>query len=480
MVLAILLPTSCKKHEENPTVVTDVMINKAEITLLIGDTLRLSATIVPANAKVKNVIWESNDPDIATIDAGGLVTAIAVGETFVTATAEEERSSCRVVVEEPEPEFNNGNIDMTDMTAQEVTAAIEAALRAGITEFKLSGPITHCGIGDSSLGNPFSNNTQITKIDLSKTTDWPVIDLGDPTASNHTTGLPARSFSNCTALTQVILPETIKSIGLSAFYNCAALTTLNLDGITHVGTQAFQNTGLKGELLLPQILYVAPNAFSNCAGITRIEIGQQAFIGESAFAHCEALQQVSATATVEIKKQAFANCPALITVEMPKLQKVGNSAFQGCKALTNVDLPVVKQIESYAFSGNTALKNVTFPQVSEVQDFAFGDCSALETLTLPQATRFGLFIVSGCSALSQLKLSAAGNFYYIDNESEPGNIIDASVFDNTPFKNPQLFSTTGCTLWLNADKKAGAASSTAPQANGNQWVGCTWKEIVFE
>lgn len=51
-----------------------------------GETRQLLATVSPANATDKAIVWESTDSSVASVDAGGLVTARAAGSgVFITA-----------------------------------------------------------------------------------------------------------------------------------------------------------------------------------------------------------------------------------------------------------------------------------------------------------------------------------------------------------------------------------------------------------
>lgn len=479
ILLAVLLSTGCHKQKNEPPMVFDVTMNKTELILWVGDTAQLSATVTPALTKNKQLTWSSNKPDVATVDAFGLVKGVAPGEAIISAIVDEDMATCWVKVKEIEPE-PTGNIDMQGMSAEEVAKAIDAALKAGITDFKLTGPITLCGIGDSKRANPFAYNTTVTTLDLSGTTGWPTVEFGSGATTDRITGVPQESFAGCTALTRIALPNEIKAMGLAAFQSCTALSNIDLSHITHIDNAAFKNAGLTGTLSLPEAVYVAPNAFTQCEKLTRVTLSRITIIGESTFAQCSALQQVSAPEATQLGENAFAQCPALTSVDMPQVQRVGNSAFNACKMLTEIVLPQTTHIGNYAFSSCSALKTVSMPLVTEICDYAFGDCKSIEILEFPQATKFGLFIVSGCSSLSRLELPATGSFYTIDSESGTGNVIGSSVFNNTPFKNPPLFSSKGCTLVLNSDKQAGSTSSIAPQANSNQWAGCTWKEIVFE
>lgn len=66
--------------------VTGVTVAPVTLAMETGDTEALTATIVPANATDQGVSWSSSDTAIATVDASGLVTAVAVGSSTITVT----------------------------------------------------------------------------------------------------------------------------------------------------------------------------------------------------------------------------------------------------------------------------------------------------------------------------------------------------------------------------------------------------------
>ena len=69
---------------------TEVTLNPAQATLTsVGSTMQLTATVAPENTTNKNVTWKSSDTSVATVDANGLVTAVANGTATITATTEE-------------------------------------------------------------------------------------------------------------------------------------------------------------------------------------------------------------------------------------------------------------------------------------------------------------------------------------------------------------------------------------------------------
>ena len=66
--------------------VESVSLDKTADTLVVGDTVTLSATVLPDNAKNKSVSWSSDNTDVATVDASGKVTAVAFGTATITVT----------------------------------------------------------------------------------------------------------------------------------------------------------------------------------------------------------------------------------------------------------------------------------------------------------------------------------------------------------------------------------------------------------
>ncbi|MCF0074923.1 Ig-like domain-containing protein [Dyadobacter sp. CY261] len=68
---------------------TSITLNKPAVTVGVGDTTTIKAAIAPLNASNKTVVWSSSNPSVATVNATGIVTAVAVGTATVTATAQD-------------------------------------------------------------------------------------------------------------------------------------------------------------------------------------------------------------------------------------------------------------------------------------------------------------------------------------------------------------------------------------------------------
>jgi len=81
--------------------VTGVTLNKNTLSLDIGETETLIATIEPDNATNKNVTWTSSRPTVATVSSDGTVTAVAYGKATITASADKgnKKATCSVSVD---------------------------------------------------------------------------------------------------------------------------------------------------------------------------------------------------------------------------------------------------------------------------------------------------------------------------------------------------------------------------------------------
>lgn len=72
--------------------VTSVSIDQSDVTVAVGETQTLSATVVTTGNASRVVNWRSDDPDVATVSASGVVTGVAAGTATITATSRTDSS----------------------------------------------------------------------------------------------------------------------------------------------------------------------------------------------------------------------------------------------------------------------------------------------------------------------------------------------------------------------------------------------------
>jgi hypothetical protein len=112
---------------EPPVVVpvTDVTVTPETATINAGATLQLNAIVLPADATNQDVIWTSDNPAIATVDANGLVTGVTAGTATITVTTIDggftDTSTITVVVPVvdrlPGDVTGDGKVDAQDLSA---------------------------------------------------------------------------------------------------------------------------------------------------------------------------------------------------------------------------------------------------------------------------------------------------------------------------------------------------------------------------
>ena len=122
--------------------VESVSLDKTILTLTEGGTAQLTATVEPSNATNKNVTWSSNNESVATVDASGVVTAVAPGTAAITATADGKSATCTVTVTaKPSPDRpvitkpSSSRISGADRFETAMETADQLKKELGVTEF---------------------------------------------------------------------------------------------------------------------------------------------------------------------------------------------------------------------------------------------------------------------------------------------------------------------------------------------------------
>lgn len=83
--------------------VTGVKLDKTEATLMVGETVQLSATVEPANATEKSISWKTDDSSIANVDGKGLVTAVKGGSTTISVITKDGNMTAKFTITVKEP-----------------------------------------------------------------------------------------------------------------------------------------------------------------------------------------------------------------------------------------------------------------------------------------------------------------------------------------------------------------------------------------
>ena len=116
------------KESTGSTEVTSVTLNKYALSLEVGKTGKLTATVLPASAADKSITWSSSKTDVASVSSNGTVTAKKAGTAVITATATNGKSaSCTVTV-------TGGTTDPDPGQPEAVVSADVALRNAGLAD----------------------------------------------------------------------------------------------------------------------------------------------------------------------------------------------------------------------------------------------------------------------------------------------------------------------------------------------------------
>ena len=274
---------------------------------------------------------------------------------------------------------------------------------ATITKFL--GPVDSEGNVDSTNDGPYN----ITIPD--KLGGHPVTGLGEHSFSTEDNGSPLYDIHHHN-IQSVTIPESVTSIGQSAFEACFSLDSLIIkDAATSIGDRAFDG----------------------CSALETLSLGEKIkTIGDYAFQGCSYLTNVTIPQSVtSIGRQAFYLTDLnTLTIKGP-IKSMGYAAFAGCTNLTSLSLyDGIQTIGEGAFINSTSLEAVTIPQsVTSIGAYAFANCSNLRTITIPEkVTTIESDTFTGCSNLESIMLPAGLKSFQDKLENCPAGNPDGAIY----------------------------------------------------
>jgi len=159
-------------------------------------------------------------------------------------------------------------------------------------------------------------------------------------------------FSCIFRTTNLIIPNSVTSIGNYAFYGCSGFTSVTIpNSITSIGSSAFEDcSGLTSVTIPNSVTSIGESAFENCSGMASVTIGNGVTsIGESAFKNCSGMASVTiGNGVTSIGNNIFVNCGSLRSVTIGSgIQRINPYAFNDCNNLNRITLyaKTVPQLE---------------------------------------------------------------------------------------------------------------------------------------
>lgn len=262
---------------------------------------------------------------------------------------------------------------------------------SGLTSVEFNA--ANCSIPDDVDGNtaPFTYCSNITSF----------------TIGNNVTVIPDYLCSG-TAITSIIIPNSVTSIGYEAFYYCENLTSVTIgNSVTTIGGYAFCSCRNLTSVTIPNSVTTIDNwAFSNSGLISVTIPNSVTTIGEGAFSYCDNLTSVTiGNSVTTIGNKAFRGS-GLISVTIPNaVTTIGERAFCDCKNLTSITLSNnIDTIHKFLFAQDSNLVSLTIPNsVTVIEDGAFGNCTGLTSITIPSnVTSVGGAAFYNCTGLTEI------------------------------------------------------------------------------
>ena len=290
----------------------------------------------------------------------------------------------------------------------------------------------------TSIGNSaFYNCTSLTSVHISDIAAWCNISFVD--GYSNPLYYAKNLYLNGNLVTELVIPNSVTSIGNSAFYNCTSLTSVTIgNGVTSIGSSAFEGcSSLTSVTIGNSVKSIGSEAFRNCTSLTSVTIpGSVTSIGNGAFWSCTSLTSVTiGNSVTSIGSDAFSYCnsalyteyeygkyvgdennPYAVLIELSNknlstytinenTKIIGSGVFRNCARLTNITIPdSVTTIGGDAFRNCDSLTSVVIGNsVTSIGERAFCNCDSLTSVTIPgSVTSIGERAFYNCTSLTSV------------------------------------------------------------------------------
>ena len=318
--------------------------------------------------------FASRNPNIATVDKNGLITAVSKGNAYITITAEGTTLPEKYVKVVVGDIYHIVNYTLYDYYGGEICEIPKDKNVMYLDE------------------DCFKNNKTIKKVVLPSTL----------------TEIPENAFEGCENLEEVVINGQCNVVGKSAFKGLTKLKTLTFgtfvdrdnnpheefNGSITIGHNAFEGCTSLTTINNPlRITSAYDRAFAGCTALTSVDITELTVVGKEVFADCTALTEVTTSKFTAIGKGMFQGCTSLTTFDYEGTA-IGDGAFDGCTNLTSFNFTgsyltiadSFKGIGKNAFA-NTAISKITLPDGKyAIGDYAFENCKQLTVVALSDKT----------------------------------------------------------------------------------------------
>ena len=209
-----------------------------------------------------------------------------------------------------------------------------------------------------------------------------------------------RAFDWCCSLSNIVIPDSVASIGKEAFLYCVLLKSISIPkSVICLNGNPFVDWDGKLECLSPDFIYEDDVLFNE---------NKSKIIS---FRNKNIELYAIPDSVISIGDRAFSGCRSLSCIVIPNsVTSIEDRAFSGCRSLSSIVIPdSVTNIEEGAFYYCSSLSSIVIPSsVTSIGDTTFANCHSLSSIVIPDSvTSIGKCAFFRCRSLSEIVIPSS-------------------------------------------------------------------------